>query len=245
MRTRWSRRSIRYLAGSVLASFAALVLAHGYLARAAQASGMAGPSIDQVVAERSVVRGQALTAGALRIERIPTAYAQPGSFSKIAQVVGRVALVDISQGEAVTATRLARVRAGPVSSLIPEGLRAFAVPTSLPTGTVTAGDHVDVLATFASGQPHTETVVSGIEILFVLQGGGSGGSAAAGGTAGSPGGPLGGIGGPGLDAGAAGAGGQVTLILLVSPDQESRLAYARAFADLSVAIAPGGADATR
>ena len=32
----------------------------------------------------------------------------------------------------MTQTRLARVRAGPVASLVPEGLRAFAVPSTLP-----------------------------------------------------------------------------------------------------------------
>ena len=42
---------------------------------------------------------------------------------------------------------------------MPAGLRAVAVTTSLPAGTVVADDHVDVLATFATGAPHTETVV--------------------------------------------------------------------------------------
>ena len=125
-------------------------------------------------------------------------------------------------------TRLARVRAGPVASLIPEGLRAFAVPTSLPFGALQAGDHVDVLATFGSGQPHTEVVVSSVEVLFVL-GPSRGGSSSGG---------RGDRSGIGLDAAGADVPAQTTLIFLVSEEQEQRLAYARAFADLQVTIAP-------
>jgi hypothetical protein len=78
-----------------------------------------------------------------------------------------------------------------------------------------------VLATFASGQPHTETVVTGVEVLFVL-------------AADAPQGAI----GLGPDAIAAGIGEGATLILLVSPTQQQDLAFARAFADLQVAIAP-------
>src|SRR5439155_514272 len=73
------------------------------------------------------------------------------------------------------------------------------------------------------GQPHTETVVEGVEILLAL------GPGAPGPQSGS---------GLGLDVGAAGAGSSVTLVVLVAPDDEGRLAYARAFADLEVAIVP-------
>jgi Flp pilus assembly protein CpaB len=82
---------------------------------------------------------------------------------------------------------------------------------------------VDVVATYASGQPHSEVVVEAVEVLFVLGPSRSG-----------HGGTL------GLDAGASGAETATTLVLLVSPDQEERLAFARAFASLEVAIQPAG-----
>jgi Flp pilus assembly protein CpaB len=224
---RWSTPARRYLAASIALAFVSGVLVHAYLSRAAAASGASGPPVGQVVAAGHVARGTKLTASQLRVERVPKAFAQPGSFGRISQVVGRVALVDLSAGEAVTKTRLARVRAGPVASLVPEGLRAFAVPTSLPPGAVVPGDRVDVLATYNSGQPHTETVADGLGVLFVL------GASAQGSGAG------GGSGFDAVDAAASGvAGSQVTLILLVAPDQEERLAFARAFADLAVAVAP-------
>jgi Flp pilus assembly protein CpaB len=182
-----------------------------------------------VIATTDVARGSVLAPEQLRVVRMPRTYAPPGSFSRAVEVSGRVALSDLASGEAVTRSRLARVRAGPVASLIPEGLRAFAVPTSLPPASLQAGDHVDVLATFNSGQPHTEIVVRGVEVLFVL--GPSTGSSTHG---------AGGARGLGLDAAGAGIPTPTTLLVLVSEEQERRLAFARAFGDLEVGIAPRG-----
>jgi Flp pilus assembly protein CpaB len=98
---------------------------------------------------------------------------------------------------------------GPVASLVPEGLRAVPVTVDLPPGTVAPGDLVDVLATYATGQAYTETEVEAAEILSAERAGGEEGFA-----------------------------GATTLILLVAPDAAERLAFARAFADISVAVAP-------
>jgi len=225
VRRRWSRSSRLFLSLSVVLAMAAGLSTHAYLARVATAAGAVGPPVAVVVAAGDVARGSALSPRLLRVVRIPKAYAPPGSFSRVFDVSGRVALSDLATGEAVTKSRLARVRAGPVASLIPEGLRAFAVPTSLPVGAVEAGDRIDVLATFSTGQPHTENVVSGVEVLLVL-----------GPFRGAPAHP-GGAGGLGLDAAAAGVPTPTTLLVLVSEEQERRLAFARAFADLEVAIA--------
>lgn len=202
-------------------ALAAGLLLHQYLSRVAAAAQVLGSKTLVAVAEEPIDRGAVVHPDQLALQEIPSAYAPPGSFDEISKAAGRVALSDLAPGEAVTETRLARVRAGPVASLIPEGLRAFAVPTSLPPGTLVPGDRVDVLATFAAGQPHTETVVTGVEVLFVL---------GAGTSSGSP--------GLDLDTTAAGLSGSTTLIVLVSPSQEEELAFARAFADLQVAIAP-------
>jgi Flp pilus assembly protein CpaB len=219
------RSSRGYLLASVVFAAVAGLLLHSYLAGAARAAAASGPQVGVVVASQPIARGTIVTASALSVRPMPRAYAPPGSFSHIDQAAGRVALGDVSPGEAVTETRLARVRAGPVASLVPEGLRAFAVPTSLPSGALVAGDHVDVLATFGSSQPHTETVAGGVEVLSIL-GPSSGGSA------------RGATGGMGLDV--AGAEKAITLIVLVTPDQQEALAFARAFADLEVSIAPSG-----
>jgi Flp pilus assembly protein CpaB len=172
-----------------------------------------------VVARTAIARGATVGADALDVTRMPRSYAPPGAMDRVSQAAGRVALAGLATGEVVTDTRLARVREGPVASLTPEGLRAFAVPSTLPRGCVAAGDHVDVLATYASGQPHTEVAASDVEVLTVL----GPSSSASEGTAGL--------------SGSTGSGGaQSLLVLLVSIDQEEQLASATAFATLSIAI---------
>jgi Flp pilus assembly protein CpaB len=220
VRRRWPRSSLLYLGMSVVLAVLAGLVVRGYAVRAAAMAESLGSTVTVVVADRPIERGSPVRADQLGLRDIPRTFAPPGTFDHINQAAGRVALSDLAPGEVVTETRLARVRAGPVASLVPEGLRAFAVPSSLPPGTLSPGDRVDVLATFSSGQPHTETVVTGVEVLFVL----------------APG--AGGQSGLELDAAAAGVGSSITLILLVSPTQQEALAFARAFADLQVAIAP-------
>lgn len=227
MRRRWPRASRAYLAASAALALGAGLMAHALVARAAAATSGLGPQTSVVVAGEPIQRGSSIASDQIRTTRIPAAYAPPGSLHQIGQVAGRVALTDLATGEAVTETRLARVRAGPVASLVPEGLRAFAVPSSLPAGALAPGDRVDILATYSQGQPHTETVVQGVEVLLVL------GSAGTGSTGGVP--------DIEADAGGADGGSGTLLLVLVSPDQEQRLAYARAFADLEVVIAPATA----
>lgn len=100
-------------------------------------------------------------------------------------------------------------RAGPVAALVPDGLRAIPISVPLPPGAVAPGDRVDVLATFA-GPPHAEIVVPEAEVLSLRS---AGGMEEFGPTA--------------------------TVLLLVTPEGAESLAFARAFADLSLAIAPG------
>src|SRR5207247_4784072 len=113
-----------------------------------------------VAASHPVARGTALRAADLRLTVMPARFAPPGSLRLVSQAAGRVVLSDLAPGEVVTQTRLARVRAGPVASLLPRGLRAFAVPTSLPLGAVVAGGPPDIPAPFESRQGHNGSAVS-------------------------------------------------------------------------------------
>jgi Flp pilus assembly protein CpaB len=219
---RWSRSSRLYLAVAVGLALVVGFRIQAYAEQARSATESLGRPVPVLVTTARVPRGSTVSPTEVRVSLVPKTYAPAGALQSIAQAAGRVALTDLAPGEAVTDTRLARVRAGPVASLVPPGLRAFAVPTSLPPQSVRPGDHVDILATFGSGQPYTETVVEGVEVLFVLteSPGGAGGD------------------GLGLDVAAAGASAGTTLIVLVAPEQQERLAFARAFASLEVAIAP-------
>jgi Flp pilus assembly protein CpaB len=215
---RWSRASRLYAAASLACAALAGASVNAYLGRAAAASGLNGPAVPVVAAQSAIARGEMVRADVLGVSEVPKAFAPPGALSRISQAAGRVALAALAPGEVVTETRLGRVREGPVASLTPEGLRAFAVPTTLPRGAVVAGDHVDVLATYTSGQPHTEVAAADVPVLTVL------------------GPPTAASGDPaGLSADSRAA--RSLLVLIVSPDQEEQLASATAFATLSIAIA--------
>lgn len=225
MRRTWSRSSRVYLVGSMVLAALAGARIQRVVNGAGHPAEASGSRVRVAVAGQAVDRGEPISPSALRVLTIPAAYAPPGAVGSISEAAGRVALTDLAAGEVVTDTRLARVRAGPVASLVPPGLRAFAVPITLPPSVVREGDHVDILATYGSGgtQPHTETVVERVEVLLVLGGAGP---------------EPGDGGGFGLDLGAAEAGRPSVLVVLVAPDQEERLAFARAFANLEVAVAP-------
>jgi Flp pilus assembly protein CpaB len=208
---RWSRRSKALAALAVVAGSSAFLLVDAYAARLEALRPVAGGPVPVVVAVRPLARGTALGPDDLRVERVPSAFAPPGRFGTTEALQGRVLVSDLDEGEAVTATRLG-VAGGPVASLVPDGLRAFPIRPGPSAAAVRAGDRVDVLATFGGPRPYTDTVATGLEVLVVLE--------------------------PDEGAFAAGGPGGPSLVLLVGPEVAEELAYATAFADLAVAIAP-------
>jgi pilus assembly protein CpaB len=207
MRRRPPRASVVLLVLAVILGVGATLLLRGYLARLAARAAAGGPGRPVVVAVSDLGRGTLLTPDLLAMEEIPAPYVPPGALGSPDEVAGRFLGADILAGEVLTQARLAP-EGGPVASLVPPGLRAVPVTAGVPAGTVAPGDRVDVLATFATGRPHTETVVESAEVLIVRTASGDAFGEAA------------------------------TLMLLVAPDTAARLAYARAFADLAVALAP-------
>ncbi|HKX25870.1 MAG TPA: Flp pilus assembly protein CpaB, partial [Actinomycetota bacterium] len=166
-----------------------------------------GPGRPVVVATTDLDRGTALEPSMLETRKIPARFLPPGRLVSAEEAIGRTLAASVLAGEPVTSARLAP-SGGPVAALIPAALRAVPVPSVLPPSAVRPGDRVDVHATFGTGQPYTETVVTGAEVLTVASTGSVG-------TEPSPGG---------------------TLLILVGPESAERLAFARAFADLSVAL---------
>jgi Flp pilus assembly protein CpaB len=210
MRRRPPRASRVLFVLSLLVATAATLVLRGHLARLAERAQAAGPGRPVLVAASDLDRGTVLDAASVRTEQVPDRYRPPGALGTPEEAAGRALASDVAAGEPLTATRLAPL-GGPVASLVPDGLRAVAVTSTVPPGTLVPGDRVDVLATYASGRPHTETVVGGAEVLSLAESG------------------------RGEE-----LGGGVTAVLLVSPDTAESLAFARAFADLSLAVAPAG-----
>jgi pilus assembly protein CpaB len=166
-----------------------------------------GPHRAVVAAATNLDRGTVLEEGMLEVVQMPVRYLPPGSIRDPGVASGRVLAGPVAAGEPLTEARLAPP-GGPVAALVPPGLRAVPVPSALPSIAVVPGDLVEVHATYAAGQPYTETVVTGAEVLSVLASSSFG------------------------EEGAAPA----TLLILVGPEAAERLAHARAFADLSVAL---------
>jgi pilus assembly protein CpaB len=210
MLRRWSTASRLFALLAVASGVAAFAIVRGYAARLEALRPVIGRPMPVVIAAADLTRGTSIGASMVRVAPLPSSLAPPGSFPDASELEGRILLTDIAEGEAITRTRLAARSAGPVAALVEPGLRAAVVDSGLPPGAVRPGDRVDVLATYGGERPHTETVASGLEVLRVM--------------APSP-------------SGAVGSGsGAPSLVLLVSPLDAERLAYAKAFADLDVSI---------
>lgn len=222
LRRRWPVASKVLLALAVLSGTTAFAVMRGYEARVEALRPAVGPPAGVVIAASGLAEGTVLAAGMLEVASVPEAYVPSGAFFDQSALVGRVLTARIDAGEILTASRLAAAGAGPVAALVPEGLRAVVVSSGVPAGMLRAGDRVDVYATYGGGRSYTELAASGLEVLRVV-------------------GPAAGTAGSGATATGTADGG-VALVLLADPDAVQRLAHARAFAQLSVAIlGPDGA----
>jgi pilus assembly protein CpaB len=211
---RWSTSSRLFALLALASGLASFAIVRGYASRLEALRPFVGRPVPVVIAAADLTRGTSIGGSMVRVASLPSVLAPPGSFPDGTELEGRILLTDVAEGEAITRTRLAARSAGPVAALVEPGLRAAAVDSGLPPGAVRPGDRVDVLATYGGERPHTETVASGLEVLRVM----------------SP-----------ATSGAVGGGAEVpSLVLLVSPLDAERLAYAKAFADLTVSIAPAG-----
>jgi pilus assembly protein CpaB len=214
LRRRWPLASKVLVGIAVLLGALSFVVTRGYQDRVEALHPAVGPPVATVTAATDLARGAVLSDEMLDTSPVPQEFVPPGAVADAASIVGRVLTADVDAGEILTRSRLAEPRVGPVAALVPDGLRAVVVPSGLPPGTLRAGDHIEVYATYGGGRSHTELVASGLEVVRVLTEGTAGG---------------GGIGGTPSDAG-------VAVVLLVDGDAAARLAYATTYARLMVAI---------
>jgi pilus assembly protein CpaB len=215
LRRRWPFGSKVLIGLAVMFAGVAFVVVRGYQARVEALHPLVGPPVPTVTAATDLTRGTVLSEDMLRTSTVPEEFVPPGAVGDTASLVGRVLTANVQAGEILTRSRLAGAGIGPVAALVPEGMRAVIVPGGVPPGTVRAGDRVDVYATYGGGRPHTELVASGLEVVRIIAEDSAGGTGT-GGTA------------------AADAG--VSLVLLVDGDAAARLAYARAFGQILIAI---------
>jgi Flp pilus assembly protein CpaB len=211
LRRKLPRSSFVLLSVSVALALTAALVMRAYARRLDVSRPDGGPPVSVVAAAADIGRGAVLTEAILEVVTIPSRFAPPGAMRDIARATGRIAATDVADGEVLTDLRLAGTGSGPTASLVPAGMRAVQVPVASAVG-VRPGDLVDVIATFGGGGAHTEVAGEAIEVLAVDRAGG------------------------GASFGGVTTNGGVGLVLLVTPTDAERLAFASAFATLSIAV---------
>jgi pilus assembly protein CpaB len=212
-RRKLPRSSFVLVSISVACAVAAALVMRAYARRIDVVRPDGGPPMTVVAAAEDVARGAVLTDEMLEVVTIPSRFAPPGAMRDLARTTGRIVIADIAAGEILTQLRLAGTGSGPTASLVPPGMRAVQVPVEGAVG-VKPGYLVDVIATFGGGGAHTEVAGEGLEVLAVDRGGGGGSFGAA----------------------TAPTSGGFGLVLLVTATDAETLAFASAFATLSIAL---------
>src|SRR5579872_2748677 len=127
-----------------------------------------------VVAKRSVEAGTALTEEDLALGDVSSDAVPETAFTSMDQLLGRVTVVPLLQGQAITATLLAPRGMGPgLQAAIPLGMRATTVEINEMTGVagyLAPGCHVDVVQTMRdekTGLPLARTLAQNVKITAV------------------------------------------------------------------------------
>jgi pilus assembly protein CpaB len=125
-----------------------------------------------VVAADDILVGARLEAHDVKVITLPQTAVPPGYFSRTSQVLGRGAVLPLSQGEFVLPGKLAALNAGAgLPSMIPQGMRAVSVRVNdvvSVAGFVQPGTHVDVLATGSEGSGNERQTITVLENVLVL-----------------------------------------------------------------------------
>jgi len=125
-----------------------------------------------VVAADDIQVGARLEAHDVKVITVPQTAIPPGAFSRTSQVLGRGAVLPLSQGEFVLPSKLAALNAGAgLPSMIPQGMRAVSVRVNdvvSVAGFVQPGTHVDVLATGSEGGGSERQTITVLENVLVL-----------------------------------------------------------------------------
>jgi pilus assembly protein CpaB len=164
------------------ALFFLLAISSGLLAAAGvtqmRSSSLASAIVKVLVVKKPISRGARIDLEHLELRDIPKEFVHEGMADSADQVVGRVAIAAMVQGEFVMNSKLTSSRAsGGIAALIPAGMRAKSIsavsPADRVSGLLDVGDRVDVLLTrSAPGLSRgmvgvAETLLQNIEVLAI------------------------------------------------------------------------------
>jgi pilus assembly protein CpaB len=154
---------------ALVAGLFAVIIALGYLqAREAQLIGMAAP-VNIVVTTQDLPPGHVVTEQDLRIEAVPSRYAQPGNFNDLRDVIDRIVVVALLEGEQVTASKVAFAGVEPLAAKLPAGMRGVTMAVTAVSGVAglpMPGDYVDVVGIFELGSRREDVIT---QARFMLQ----------------------------------------------------------------------------
>lgn len=174
-----------------------------------------------VVASRDLTAPVKIEPDMVSVVLRPAAAVHPQAMTAMENVVGRVLRRDVVGGEPVLEADLSPGEAGGLSLALPPGRQAFFVPTGLEQGlggAVTAGDRVDVIFVGGEGSAAvSRTLLESVPVLQVRDEEGR--------RLEEDGRPLG-------------------VLLAVTPSEAERLAYALAFGQVYLSLAPAAGEAT-
>lgn len=172
------RKMMLQLSLALVLAFAAGLLVLTWMSRSPstspQAQASLPPTVQVVVAAKIIPPGTQITPEMVAATPYLKQSRPNNSFSKVEDVVGRVALSPLSPNEPVTENRLAasEIAMGGVSALVHPGMRAMAVQGNKVlglSGFIRPGNKVDVLVTIpdpkADNQPVTKIVLENVPVL--------------------------------------------------------------------------------
>lgn len=162
---------------AILAGLLAVVVSGAYFQARQKRIENQEELVDVVVAKKEIAQGVLLNESHLVMAKIPRRFLQPGIFSTVEDVVGRVGMALFQKGEQILINKTAPLSAqSGLSARIPQGLRAlslFVDESENVAGLIKPNNFVDLLATFEKGgelessQISTETIAQHILVLAV------------------------------------------------------------------------------
>ena len=135
--------------------------------------------IEVVVASKDLPKEVQLDSSHLKMAKVPQIFAQPYAVTSPNEVLGRVTIAPISEGEQILTTKLRSPEepstAASLSGLTPQGTRAVTIVVDAITGVggfIRPGDKVDILWTVqlpqgGQAQPVTLTLFQEIPVLAI------------------------------------------------------------------------------
>lgn len=136
--------------------------------------------IQVVRARTDITRDSVITADQVEVVNVPAKYSHPNAVNNKQEIVGKIAVADISAGEEILQQKFlsAQDRGDRLAYSVPVNKRAVAIPINAISGVagyVKPGDHVDIIATLdipggeSGGGDTTYTILTlqDIEVLAV------------------------------------------------------------------------------